>query len=174
MSDVERIMSEATKAQAEAEAAAQRAADLKAQAEVARQQAAQEQAARQRRWAQQVIDGYDADLVKAEQAVQAAGERFAAVVVDDLNASVKAYSSWAEAALAHYTLQARASAVAPILDLEASEPVHAVPPPFSEALDWAMEQHVATLSTKAWSDAQDEIRRMLDPSSSAAAMPATR
>ena len=162
MSDIERILSEATKAQAEAEAAAQRAADLKAQAEAARQRAAEEQAARQRRWAQQVIDGYDADLIAAERAVQDASDRFAATVVDDLPAAVTAYSAWAEAALAHYTLQARAAAVAPILDLEASEPIHAVPPPFSEALDWAVDQHVATLSAKAWSDAQAELSRKLD------------
>ena len=174
MSDVERILSEATKAQAEAEAAAQRAADLKAQAEAARQRAAQEQAARQQRWAQQVIDGYDADLGAAERAVQAASDRFAAAAVSDLPAAVKAYTSWAEAALAHYTLQARAAAVAPILDLEASEPVLTAPPPFSAALDWAMEQHVATLSTNAWSEAQDEIRRMLDPTPDHDGVPAAR
>lgn len=174
MSDVERIVSEATKAQAEAEAAAQRAADLKAQAEAAQARAAEEQAARQRRWAQQVIDGYDADLVAAERAVQAASDRFAAAVVDDLAAAVKTYLSWAEAALAHYTLQARAAAVAPIVDLEASEPVLSVPPPFSEAIDWAMEQQVATLSTEAWSKAQDEIRRMLDPTLNETASPAAR
>ena len=52
--------------------------------------------------------------------------------------------------------------MAAFLDLEASEPVHTVPPPFSEALDWSMDQHVAELTSKACSDAQAEIRQMLD------------
>ena len=162
MTDVERILDEAEKARAEAEAAAQRAAELATQAEAARQRAAEEREARRRAWAQQVIDGYDADLAAADRAIHEASDRFAAAAVQDPAGAVTAYLAWAEAAIRHYTLQVRAASVAPVVGLEATPPEHAGPPPFSAALDAALGRRVAELSAKARDEAAAEIARVLD------------
>ena len=161
MTDVDQILSEAQKARAEADAAARRAADLAAQASAAQQRVAAEQEGRRRAWAQQVIDAYDADLTAADQALHDAGERFDAAV-DDPAAAVKAYLAWAEAAIRHYTLQVRAASVAPVVGLEASPAESVPPPPFSQALDAALDRRVAALSARARDEAAAEIQAHLD------------
>ena len=173
MSDIERIMSEAEAAQAEAEAAARRAEALAAQAEQARRRAFEEQEARRRGWAQQVVDAYDADLAAAEQSIQEASDRFATVAVEDPAAAIEAYLAWAEAAIRHYTLQVRVAAVAPVLNLEASEPVHLAPPPFSQALDEAIARRVGELSTRARDEAAAEIHAHLDTAADEVVVPGT-
>ena len=161
MSDVERILTEAEQARAEAEAAARRAEELAARAEVARRRVAEEREARQRVWAQQVIDAYDADLTAAETAIQETSGRFDAAA-EDPAAAVKAYLAWAEAATRHYTLQVRAATVAPLVGLEATEPVSLPPPPFSRALDAALDRRVAALSTRLRDEAAEELGSHLD------------
>lgn len=161
MADVDQILGEAEKAQAEAEAAAQRAAALTARADAAQQRLAEEQAGRRRQWAQQIIDTYDADLTGAERAIEEARGRFDAAA-EDPAAAVKAYLAWAEAATRHYTLQVRAAAVAPVVGMEASEPESVPPPPFSEALDAALDRRVAERSAKARDAAAAEIEANLD------------
>lgn len=161
MSDIEQMLGEAEKAQAEADAAARRAADLTAQADAARQRAAQEQEAQRRGWAQGVIDAYEADLSNADRALQEAIDRFDRAV-DDPAAAVKAYLAWAEAATHHYLLQVRAAAVAPVVGLEATPAESVPPPPFSDALDAALDRRVATRSADLRDEAADEIRTHLD------------
>lgn len=162
LSEVERELREAEQAQAEAEAAAQRAAAARAEADAARQRAAQEQEERRRRWAQEVVDRYDADLTAAEDAVRAASERFGEAAVRDLPGALTAYLAWAEATLRHYALQVRVESVAPVLDLAAS-PAQRLPlPPFSEALDAAIGRHVAAVSARIRDEAAAEIRERLD------------
>ena len=162
MSDLERVLGEAEQARQEAEAAARRADELAAQAEAARARAEQEREGRRLAWAQQVVDAYDADLVTVEGRIQAARDRFAAAAVDAPETAVKTYLEWAEAAIGHYTLQIRIGTVAPMLGMEATPPEHAAPPPYSQALDWAIGERVAAMSEKARDAAADEIARHID------------
>ncbi len=162
MSDLEKVLSEAQRAREEAEAATRRATELESQAEVAREQARQEREQRRRAWAQGIIDSYDADLTAADRAILAAQERFDAALVDDLPKAVKAYLDWGDAAVRHYVLQVRVGTAAPMLDMEASAPEFASPPPFSQALDQALARRLATLSAEARDRAAAEIEKTLD------------
>jgi hypothetical protein len=160
-SDLEREMREAEEAQAEAEAALQRAAMARAEAEAAQRRAREEQEASRRAWAQGVVDAYDTDLAAAETAIRDASDRFAAAAVRDISAAVAAYLEWAEASLRHYTLQVRVASVAPLVGLEATPGERLSPPPFSQALDAAVDLHIAALSGRIRDEAADEIRTRL-------------
>jgi hypothetical protein len=160
-SDLERELREAQEAQAEAEAAMQRAAMARAEAEAAQRRASLEQEARRRAWAQGIVDAYDTDLATAETAIRDTGDRFAEAAVQDISTAVAAYLEWAEASLRHYTLQVRVATVAPMLDLEATPGEQLSPPPFSQALDAAIELHVAALSGHIRDEVVDEIRTRL-------------
>jgi hypothetical protein len=160
-SDLEREMREAEEAQAEAEAAMQRATMARAEAEEAQRRAREEQEARRRAWAQGVVDAYDTDLTTAETAIRDASDRFAKAAVGDISAAIAAYLEWAEASLRHYTLQVRVATVAPLLGLEATSGEQLSPPPFSQALDAAIELHIAALSGRIRDEAADEIRSRL-------------
>jgi hypothetical protein len=160
-SDLERELREAEEAQAEAEAAMQRAATARAEAEAAQRRAREEQEASRRAWAQGVVDAYETDLASAETAIRYASDRFAEAAVRDISAAVAAYLEWAEASLRHYIVQVRVATVAPLLDLEATPGEQLSPPPFSEALDAAIELHVAALSGRVRDEAADEIRTRL-------------
>ena len=160
-SDLEREIREAEEAQAEAEAALQRAAMARTEAEAAQRRAREEQEASRRAWAQGVVDAYDSDLAAAETSIRAASDRFAEAAVRDISAAVAAYMEWAEASLRHYTLQVRVASVAPLLDLEATPGERLSPPPFSQALDAAIELHIAALSGRIRDEAADEIRTRL-------------
>ena len=161
--DVERELREAQEAQAEAEAAAQRAAAARAEAEAAQRHAREQAEAERRAWAESVVASYDDDLAAAETSLHEAADRFATAAVQDLSAAVGAYVAWAEASIRHYTLQVRAATVAPTLGYEASPPEHAGPPPFSAALDEAIDRHVAAVSARARDEAAAEIDRMFGP-----------
>jgi hypothetical protein len=160
-SDLEREMREAEEAQAEAGAALQRAAMARAEADAAQRRAREEQEANRRAWAQGVVDAYDTDLAAAETAIRDASDRFAEAAVRDISAAGAAYLEWAEASLRHYTLQVRVATVAPLLDLEATPGERLSPPPFSQALDAAIDLHVAALSGRIRDEAADEIRTRL-------------
>jgi hypothetical protein len=160
-SDLEREMREAEEAQAEAEAALQRAAMARSEAEAAQRRAREEQEANRRAWAQGVVDAYDTDLANAETAIRDASDRFAEAAVRDVSTAVVAYLDWAEASLRHYTLQVRAATVAPLVGLEATPGERLNPPPFSQAMDAAIELHVAALSGRIRDEAADEIRTRL-------------
>ncbi len=160
-SDLERELREAQEAQAEAEAALQRAAMARAEAESAQRRAREEQEASRRAWAQSVVDTYDTDLAAAETAIRDASDRFAEAVVRDIAAAVTAYMDWVEASLRHYTLQVRVATVAPLVDLEATPGEQLGPPPFSQALDAAIDLHTAALSGRIRDEAADEIRARL-------------
>ena len=166
--DLERELREAEEAQAEAEAAMQRAAVARAEAEAARQRAQEEQESRRREWAQSVVDAYDTDLAAAETAIRQASDRFAEAAVRDISAAVTAYMDWAEAGLRHYTLQVRVASVAPTLNLEATPGEQLSPPPFSQALDAAIDLHVAALSAQIRDEAADEIRSRLGTAAASA------
>ena len=156
-SDLERELREAEEAQAEAEAALQRAAAARAEAETAQRRAREEREASRRAWAQSVVDAYDTDLAAAETTIRGASDRFAEAVVGDIAAAVAAYMDWAEASLRHYTLQVRVATVAPLVGLEATPGERLSPPPFSQALDAAMDLHIAALSGRIRDEAADEI-----------------
>ncbi len=160
-SDLEREMREAEEAQAEADAALQRAAMARAEAETAQRRAREEQEASRRAWAQGIVDAYDTDLAAAETAIRDASDRFAEAAARDISAAVAAYLEWAEASLRHYTLQVRVASVAPLVGLEATPGERLSPPPFSQALDAALELHVAALSGRIRDEAADEIRTKL-------------
>jgi hypothetical protein len=68
--------------------------------------------------------------------------------VRDLAAAVNAYMAWSEASLRHYALQVRVATVAPELGLEATPGEVLSPPPFSQALDAAIELYVAEASAR--------------------------
>ena len=160
-SELERELREAKEAQAEAEAALQRAAMARSEAEAAQQRAREEQEASRRAWAQGVVDAYDTDLATAETAIRDASDRFAEAAVRDIPAAVVAYMDWAEASLRHYTLQVRVATVAPLVGLEATPGERLSPPPFSQALDAALDLHIAALSGRIRDEAADEIRTRL-------------
>ncbi len=160
-SDLERELREAQEAQAEAEAALQRAAVARAEAESAQRRAREEQEASRREWAQSVVDTYDSDLAAAETAIRDASDRFAEAAVRDIAAAVAAYMDWVEASLRHYTLQVRVATVAPLVGLEATPGEQLSPPPFSQALDAAIDLHTAALSGRIRDEAADEIRARL-------------
>jgi hypothetical protein len=160
-SDLQRELREAEEAQAEAEAAMQRASMARAEAEAAQRRAREEQEAGRRAWAQSVVDAYDTDLATAEGAIRDASDRFAEAAVRDISTAVGAYLEWAEASLRHYTLQVRVATVAPLLGLEATPGEQLSPPPFSQALDAAIELHIAALSGRIRDEAADEIRTRL-------------
>jgi len=147
-SELERQMREADQAQADAEAAMQRAATERAEAETTQQRVLEEHAARREEWAQNVLDTYDADLAAAETAIRDNSDRFADLAVRDLQAAVGAYVAWSEASLRHYALQVRLATVAPELGLEATQGERLSPPPFSQALDAAIELYVAEASAR--------------------------
>ena len=160
-SDLERELREAEEAQAEAEAAVQRAAAARAEAESAQRRAREEQEASRRAWAQSVVDTYDADLAAAETAIRDASDRFAEAAVRDIAAATVAYMDWVAASLRHYTLQIRVATVAPLVGLEATPGERLSPPPFSQALDAAIDLHTAALSGRIRDEAADEIRARL-------------
>lgn len=160
-SDLERELREAQEAQAEAEAALQRAAVARAEAESAQRRAREEQEASRRAWAQSVVDTYDTDLAAAETAIRDASDRFAEAAVRDIVTAVSAYMDWVEASLRHYTLQVRVATVAPLVGLEATPGEQLSPPPFSQALDSAIDLHTAALSGRIRDEAADEIRARL-------------
>ena len=147
-SDLQRQLREADQAQAEAEAAVQRAATERAEAEATQQRILEEHAARRQEWAQNVLDTYDADLAAAEAAIRDNSDRFAELAVRDLQAAVGAYMAWSEASLRHYALQVRVATVAPELGLEATPGERLSPPPFSQALDAAIELYVTEASVR--------------------------
>jgi hypothetical protein len=160
-SDLARELREAEEAQAEAEAALQRAAVAREEAESARRRAREEQEASRRAWAQSVVDAYDTDLAAAETAIRDASDRFAEAAVRDIAAATAAYMDWVEASLRHYTLQVRVATVAPLVGLEATPGERLSPPPFSEALDAAIDLHTAAVSGRIRDEAADEIRARL-------------
>ena len=84
-----------------------------------------------------------------------------ATLESEISAAVAAYLEWAEAGLRHYTLQVRVATIAPLLDLEATPGELLSPPPFSQALDAAIELHIAALSGRIRDEAADEIRTRL-------------
>jgi len=154
-SDLARELREAEEAQAEAEAAMRRAAAARAEAESAHRRAREEQEASRRAWAQNIVDTYDTDLAAAETTIRDASDRFAEAAVRDM--AVAAYMEWAEASLRHYTLQVRVATVAPLVGLEATPGERLNPPPFSQALDAAIDLHVAALSGRIRDEAAEEI-----------------
>jgi hypothetical protein len=160
-SDLARELREAEEAQAEAEAALQRAAVAREEAESAQRRAREEQEASRRAWAQSVVDAYDTDLAAAETAIRDASDRFAEAAVRDIAAATAAYMDWVEASLRHYTLQVRVATVAPLVGLEATPGERLSPPPFSEALDAAIDLHTAAVSGRIRDEAADEIRARL-------------
>ena len=164
-SELERQMREAEQAQADAEAAMQRAATERAEAEEAQRRALEEQAARREAWAQNIVDTYDADLTAAETAIRDNSDRFADLAVRDLSAAIGAYIAWSEASLRHYALQVRVATVAPELGLEATPGERLSPPPFSDALDAAIELHVTAASARI----RDEMAAEVDTGSERAA-----
>ena len=160
MSDLERVLSEAQKAQAEAESAVRRANELAGQAEAARERAEHEAAERRRAWAQQLVDSYDAEITEADAGIQAAQGRFDAAAVQDLSGAVQAYVGWAEASMRHYGLQIRISAAADILGHEATPPELVQIPPFSDALDAALAGAVSERAAAARQEAEAELSRL--------------
>ena len=160
-SELERELREAKEAQAEAEAALQRAAMARSEADAAQRRAREEQEASRRAWAQSIVDAYDTDLAAAETAIRDASDRFAEAAVRDIAAAVVAYMDWAEASLRHYTLQVRVATIAPLVGLEATPGERLSPPPFSQALDAALDLHIAALSGRIRDEAADEIRTRL-------------
>ena len=162
MSDLDRALSEAQKAQAEAEAAVRRANELASQAEQARERAEQEAVERRRRWAQQLVDSYDAEITSADEGIQAAQERFDTAAVQDIASAVQAYVAWAEASMRHYGLQIRISAAAGILGHDTTPPELVQIPPFSEALDAALAGAVAQRAAAARQEAEAELARLAD------------
>ena len=108
-------------------------------------------------------------LAAAETAIRQASDRFAEAAVRDISAAVAAYMDWAEAGLRHYTLQVRVASVAPTLNLEATPGEQLGPPPFSQALDAAVNLHVAALSARIRDKAADEIRSRLGTDAASAA-----
>lgn len=146
--ELERQLREAEQAQADADAAVQRAATQRAEAEATRRRVLEEHAARRQEWAQNVLDTYDADLAAAEAAIRNNSDRFAELAVRDLQAAVAAYMAWSEASLRHYALQVRLATVAPELGLEATQGERLSPPPFSQALDAAIELYVTEASVR--------------------------
>lgn len=156
--DLARQLQEAEQAQAEAEAAAQRAAQARTTAEAAQRRDVERRAERRRAWAQGIVDTYDADLSAAEASVREQSERFADLAGSDLSAALATYLAWSEASLRHYAVQERVAAVAPELGLEATQGERLMPPPFSEALDAAIDLHlqVAAQRIRQEMDAESE------------------
>ena len=162
MSDLERVLSEAQKARADAEAAVQRADDLAGQADAARERAEQEAVERRRRWAQQLVDGYDAQISEADTGIQQAQERFDAAAVENIAGAVAAYVAWGEASMRHYGLQIRIAAAADILGHDATPPELVQIPPFSDALDAALAGAVAKRGIAAREEAEAELAKLRD------------
>lgn len=167
MTDVQRVMDEAKRAREEAEAATHRADTMEAQVVTAQRQAQEARAMRQRSWAQHTVDAYETDLSTADIAVQAAQAQFEAVVANDLSAALKAYFAWGEAASRHYALQVRIELAAPLVDFEASPAEPIVLPPFSQAVDNAIQQRLAILSDQARDETATELQRLLSDTTSA-------
>jgi hypothetical protein len=161
-SDLQRQLREAEQAQADADAAIQRAATERAEADAAHRRALEEQAARRQAWAQNVVDTYEADLAAAEAAIRDNSDRFADLAVRDLAQGVAAYLAWSEASLRHYALQVRVATVAPTLGLEATPGERLSPPPFSDALDAAIELHIAALSAQIRDEMAEAVDNGLD------------
>jgi hypothetical protein len=146
--ELQRQLREADEAQAEADAAMQRAARERSEAEEAQRQVLEAQAARRKAWAQNIVDTYDADLTAAESAIREQSERFADLAASDLPAALAAYMAWSEASIRHYALQLRVATVAPEVGFEATAGEQLSPPPFSEALDAAITLHVDAASDR--------------------------
>jgi hypothetical protein len=155
--ELERQLQAAEQAQADADAAVRRAATERAEAEATQQRILEEHAARRQEWAQNVLDTYDADLAAAEAAIRENSDRFADLAVRDLAAAVNAYMAWSEASLRHYALQVRVATVAPELGLEATPGEVRSPPPFSQALDAAIELYVAEASARIRDEMATEV-----------------
>ena len=58
-------------------------------------------------------------------------------------------------------MQVRVDTVAPLVGLEATPGERLSPPPFSQALDTALDLHIAALSGRIRDEAADEIRTRL-------------
>jgi hypothetical protein len=162
VSELDQVLGEAQRAREEAEAAARRAAELEERAESARQLALREREERRRSWAQGIVDSYEADLTAADQAIQAAQDRFNRVAVENLPGAVGAYLDWGKAAVRHYVLQVRVGTAAPLVGLDASPAEFVMPPPFSQGLDQALGKRLEALSDQARDETAAEIERTLD------------
>ncbi len=158
--DMQRVMEEAQRAREEAEAAARRAQEMEAQVEAARERSRQEREARQREWAQRTVDSYESQLSAADVAVQKAQSSFDAATGKDLAAAHKAYLAWGEAASRHYALQVRIGVAAPLVGFEATpaEPIQL--PPFSQAIDAALQRRLAELSDRARDETAAELKKL--------------
>lgn len=160
MSDLKRVLDEAQKARDEAEAAVRRADELAGQADAARERAEQESADRRRRWAQHLVDTYDADITTADGGIQEAQERFDRVAVENLAEAVAAYVAWGEAAMRHYGLQIRIEAAAGILGHQATPAELVTIPRFSDALDGALAAAVGRRADAAREEAAAELAKL--------------
>jgi ferric-dicitrate binding protein FerR (iron transport regulator) len=146
--ELTRQLQEAEQAQADADAAAQRAAQARTVAEAAQRRDQERRAERRRAWAQGIVDTYDADLAAAAAAIREHSERFADLAGNDLPAAIAAYQAWNEASLRHYALQERVATVAPELGLRATAGEQLTPPPLSEALDAAIALHLDVVAQR--------------------------
>ncbi len=146
-SDLQRQVREAEQAQADAEAAVQRAAAERAEAEATQQRILEEHAARRQEWAQNVLDTYDADLAAARRPSVTT-----ATALPSLRCGISrllwSLHGLVGGSLRHYALQVRVATVAPELGLEATPGERLSPPPFSQALDAAIELYVAEASAR--------------------------
>lgn len=149
---LETMLSEAAKAEAAASAAQARATEAAERARRAQERAQLEREARRRAWAESVAATYNDDLPAAEAKLREAREAFNVTAVSAPADSLKAYLAWAEAAIQYQAVQEQFRSAASVLGLTVwngvgiSSTTIALPPPYSEALDAAIQRQVNNMS----------------------------
>lgn len=161
---LETMLAEAAKAEAAANAAALKAQETAERARRAQERAQLEQEARHKAWAESVTATYNDDLSAASAKLSAAREAFTVTAVSAPADSLKAYLTWAEAAIEHLAVQEQFRSAASLLGLStwngtAITSAHRqMPPAFSEAVDAAIQRHVEGMNA----DARDARQTRLD------------
>lgn len=163
---LETMLSEAARATAAADAAAAQAVSARTRAEEAQKRAQLEREARRRTWAESVTATYNDDLPAAEAKLAEARTAFKVTAASNPAKSLAAYLAWTRAAFEHVAVQEQFRSAASTLGLTTwngsaiTSPTIMTPPPFSEAVDKAIQEHVNGISADvrdAWQARVDDM-----------------
>ncbi len=113
-------------------------------------------------WATQITATYQADDQACEQATEQARTQFYRVAATDIANALEAYARWQDALARHAALRQRQQSAAGALGHEYTVMGVGSIPPFSEALDQALERRFNMVNGEALDAWQAELQAVLD------------
>lgn len=156
-------LSDADKAERQAQEAAEKAAAARLVAQAAAARAQEQRETRRRAFSERVLASYDADIVEADKATARARRDFERIVVENPAAAITAYLSWVRAAHRAHGIEGRFRSAAANLGLTVwngtaitSAPMPAIVP-FVEALGAAVQKAARIIAAEVDDAFQAEI-----------------